>query len=109
MSDLDETISEAVEHGAESRLNSIIDALNGRMHDLNRRTSYSTVNVTLQEEKGQSGGTGAAWDDATHTLEGMLNFTVRALGVLLPLALIAGLAAFGGRSLRRRHREAPLL
>ncbi len=68
-----------------ARLNSIIDALNGRMHDLNSRTSYSTVNITLQEEKGQSGGTGAAWHDATHTLQGMLNFTVRALGVLLPL------------------------
>lgn len=92
-------------------LNAAIDGLNGRMHDLTRRTSYSTVNVTLEEEKGESGGTGtgAAWDDATRTLEGMLNFLVRAMGVLLPLGLIAGLAALGGRSLRRRRREAPLL
>jgi hypothetical protein len=91
-------------------LNSAIDSLNGQMHDLKRRTSYSTVNVTLEEQKGQSGGgTGAAWDDARGTLEGMLNFSVRALGVLLPLGLIAGLAGLGGRSLRRRRREAPLL
>jgi hypothetical protein len=90
-------------------LNATIDSLNGRMHELNRRTSYSTVNVTLEQAKGESGGTGAAWDDATHTLEGMLNFLVRALGVLLPLGLIAGLAGLSGRSLRRRRREAPLL
>jgi hypothetical protein len=90
-------------------LNAIVDGLNGQMRDLKRRTSYSKLNITLEQQKGASGGTGAAWHDATRTLEGMLNFTVRALGVLLPLALIAGLAAFGGRSLRRRRREAPLL
>jgi hypothetical protein len=90
-------------------LNAIVDGLNGQMRDLKRRTSYSKLNITLEQQKGAAGGTGAAWHDATRTLEGMLNFTVRALGVLLPLALIAGLAAFGGRSLRRRRREAPLL
>jgi hypothetical protein len=90
-------------------LNAAIDGLNGRMSDLKRRTAYSTVNVMLEEEKGESGGTGAAWDDARHTLEGMLTFTIRALGVLLPLALLAALAAMGARTLRRRRREAPLL
>jgi hypothetical protein len=43
-----------------------------------------------------------------HTLETMLNFTVRALGVLLPIGLLAALAGFGGRALRRRRREAAL-
>jgi hypothetical protein len=33
---------------------------------------------------------------------------VRALGVLLPLALVAGLGWLGGRLLRRRRREAAL-
>ena len=91
-------------------LNAAIDTLNGRMHDLERRTSYSTVNVTLQEEHSDgAGGTGAAWDDARRTLEGMLNFGVRLLGVLLPLALLAALGALGARTFRRRRREAPLL
>jgi hypothetical protein len=86
-----------------------IASLNGQMKELKRRTVYSTVNVTLEEENGESGGVGAAWDDAQNTIEGMLTFTVRALAVILPLALLAALAALGTRSLRRRRREAPLL
>jgi hypothetical protein len=90
-------------------LNAAIDSLNGRMRELKQRTVYSTVNVTLEEQQGDSGGVGAAWDDAQRTLEGMLTFTLRALAVILPLALLAALAALGTRSLRRRRREAPLL
>jgi hypothetical protein len=90
-------------------LNAAISTLNGRMHDLKRRTSYSTVNITLEQQRGESGGTGAAWNDAQRTLEGMLNFTLRALAVLLPLALIGAIAALGARTFRRRRREAPLL
>jgi hypothetical protein len=90
-------------------LSAAIDSLNGRMRELKQRTVYSTINVTLQEEQGASGGVGAAWDDAQRTLEGMLTFTLRALAVILPLALLAALAALGTRSLRRRRREAPLL
>ena len=90
-------------------LNAAISTLNGRMHELKQRTSYSTVNITLEQQKGSAGGTGAAWDDAQRTLEGMLNFTVRLLAVLLPLALIAAIAALGARTFRRRRREAPLL
>jgi hypothetical protein len=96
--------------GRLATLNAAVDSLSGRMHDLRSRTVYSRVNLTLEEARaGAGGGTGAAWHDAMHTLEGMLNFTVRALGVLLPLALLAGMAALAGRSLRRRRREAPLL
>jgi hypothetical protein len=90
-------------------LNAAIDSLDGRMRDLKQRTVFSTINVTLQQEKDQSGGTGAAWDDAQRTLEGMLNFGVRAFAVLLPLMLLGGIAGLAGRTLRRRRREAPLL
>jgi Domain of unknown function (DUF4349) len=90
-------------------LNAAISTLNGRMHDLKRRTSYSTVDVTLEQQKNESGGTGAAWSDAQRTLQAMLDFTVRLLAVLLPLALIAAIAALGARTFRRRRREAPLL
>lgn len=95
-------------------VNADVRALSSQMHQLLSRTVYSTVSLTLQEEKGgagaggSGGGTGAAWHDAVHTLEAMLNFTVRALGVLLPLGLLAALAGFGGRALRRRRREAAL-
>jgi hypothetical protein len=91
-------------------LRAAIDTLTLRMKNLRGRTAYSTVSVTLEQaKKGSGGGTGAAFDDARRILEGMLNFCVRALAVLLPLALLAGLAAFGGRALRRRRRESALM
>jgi hypothetical protein len=92
-----------------------IKRLDGRMQELRRRTVYSTVTVTLEQQRGEAGaggggsGTGAAWRDSLHTLEALLNFLVRALGVLLPLALLAGTAALGLRVQRRRRREAALL
>jgi hypothetical protein len=95
-------------------LNAAVRGLSSQMHELRNRTSYSTVSVTLQQDKsgagagGGGGGTGAAWHDAVHTLETLVNFAVRALGVLLPLGLVAGLAGFGGRALRRRRRETAL-
>jgi hypothetical protein len=92
-----------------------VGSLSGQMRQLRSRTSYSTVSLTLEEAKdgagaggNHGGGTGAAWHDALHTLETLLNFTVRALGVLLPIGLIAALGGFGGRALRRRRREAAL-
>jgi hypothetical protein len=39
----------------------------------------------------------------------MLNFCVRALAVLLPLALLVALAALGTRVMRKRRREAALM
>jgi hypothetical protein len=86
-----------------------IASLSGRMRNLKRRTVYSTINVTLEEQRPESGGTGAAWDDAKDILTGTLAFTVRAMAVLLPLALLAALAGLTARVLRRRRREAPLL
>ena len=86
-----------------AELSATIDRLSARLRNLRTRTSYSTVSVTLEQSKKKSGaGTGAAFDDARSILEGMLNFAVRALAVLLPLAVLAALAAFGARVLRRR-------
>jgi hypothetical protein len=94
-------------------LNAELRGLSSQMHQLRSRTAYSTVSLTLEAEKDGAGGTGAggtgaAWHDALHTLEAMLNFAVRALAVLLPIGLVAGLAGLGGRALRRRRREAAL-
>jgi hypothetical protein len=94
-----------------------IDALGNRMHELRRRTLYSTVTITLEKKKGGAGagagkrhgdGTGAAFDDAVDTLLDVVNFLVRALGVLIPLGLLAALSALGFGVLRRRRREAAL-
>src|SRR4051812_12126309 len=86
-----------------AELNATIDRLSARLKNLRRNTAFSTVTVTLEQAKKKSGaGTGAAFDDARRILGGMLNFTVRALAVLLPLAVLAALAAFAARVLRRR-------
>jgi hypothetical protein len=90
------------------QLNAEVDGLTGQMHDLRSRATYSTVAVTLEQEAGTSGGIGAAWHDTRRTLADLVAFSVRALGVLLPLALLATLGAFGGRALRRRRRETAL-
>jgi hypothetical protein len=98
-----------------AELRAAVQSLSGQMRQLRSRTSYSTVSLTLEADKGgaggaggSGGGTGAAWHDAVHTFETLLNFAVRAMGVLLPLGLVAALAGFGGRALRRRRREAAL-
>jgi hypothetical protein len=86
-----------------AELNAAIDTLSARLKNLRRNTAFSTVTVTLEQaKKKHAAGTGAAFDDARRILEGMLNFCVRALAVLLPLALLAALAAFGARLTRRR-------
>src|SRR4051794_19495188 len=89
-------------------LNAEVRGLSGQMHELRSRTAYSTVSLTLEADKDGAGagggGTGAAWHDALHTLEAMLNFGVRALAVLLPIGLIAALGGLGTRALRRRRR-----
>jgi TolA-binding protein len=101
--------------GIRSRLASVnadINTLAGQMQELRRRTVYSTVDVTLEQQRGGAGAggsTGAAFKDALHTLQALANFLVRALGVLLPLALLGGAAALGTRTLRRRRREAALM
>jgi hypothetical protein len=74
------------------------------------------VSVTLEQRKDGGAGaggkgsdsTGDALRDALGTLVDVVNFLVRALGVLIPLGLLAALAAVAVRVLRRRRREAAL-
>jgi hypothetical protein len=89
-----------------AELNATIARLSARLRSLRGRTSFSTVTVTLEQaKKKRAAGTGAAFDDARRILEAMLNFCVRALAVLLPLAVLAALAAFAARVMRRRLAE----
>lgn len=92
-----------------------IRALSGRMGQLRRRTQMSTVNVTLRQREDKGGAvagkgdsTGDAWRDAKHNLQEIANFLLRALGIALPLALLAAAAALAARALRRRRRESAL-
>ena len=94
-----------------------IRGLRGQLRDLRLRTDYSQVNVTLEgSDKGDGESSGAAdddglrgaLDDALGSLSDSVEVLVRALGVLVPLSLLAALAWFAGRTARRRRRESAL-
>jgi hypothetical protein len=79
---------------------------------LRERTNYAAVGVTLVEGKrnsgGGAGGTSQALDDSLGLLLGSFNWLLRALGVLIPAALVGGAAWWAARIIRRRRREAVL-
>ncbi len=90
-----------------------IRGLRGELRSLRERTVYAVLSLTLQADEDASSGastsaTRDALDDALGSMLGAFNLAVRVLGFLLPIALLAGLAAAGGRILRRRRREAAL-
>jgi uncharacterized protein DUF4349 len=87
-----------------------IRVLRGQLRDLRLRTDYTAITVSLEAAGRESDGSlGAAADDFTDTLVGALALLLRALGVLIPLALVGGAAWLGARTLRRRRREAALI
>lgn len=89
-----------------------IDRLRREMGTLRERTDYAAVSVELEAEDGDgggsAGGTGEAFDDSLALLVGSLNLLLRALGVLIPVGVVAGLGWLAGSLLRRRRREAAL-
>ncbi|MEX2193671.1 MAG: DUF4349 domain-containing protein [Thermoleophilaceae bacterium] len=93
-----------------------IRGLSGELRALRERVDYAAVSVTLEEggsdgdggSDGSDDGAGAALDDALGTLEGALEMGIRALGVLLPLSLLAAAGWLATRLALRRRRNAAL-
>lgn len=99
----------------ESELNTVraeIEQLQGRLNQLEDRTDFATITVEMYEEDAEPDGNGdgftwgfvdslkyAGWL-AVQTL----NFVIKALGVILPLALIAALVAVVAYRLAQRRR-----
>ena len=90
-------------------------SLRSQIRDLRERTNYASVNVTLVAKKGSDdnggaagSGTDDALDDSLGLLVGSFNWLLRALGVLIPAAILGGAAWWAARTLRRRRREAVL-
>lgn len=85
-----------------------------QVREVRLRADYAAVSVSLVEDDGDSGsaggldGTGAALDDALDSLAGSLNLALRALGVVIPLALLGLPAWLAGRAVLRRRRESAL-
>ena len=90
-----------------------IRGLRAQLEALEERTDFARVSVTLVDESssgaaGTPSSTESALDDALGSLLGAFNLFVRALGVLVPLALVGGLAWLAFAAARRRRREAAL-
>jgi hypothetical protein len=87
-------------------------SLRRQIRDLRERTNFAAVSVTLVEKEngatGGAGGTDDALDDSLGLLVGSFNWLLRALGVLIPVAIVGGAAWWAGRTFRRRRREAVL-
>lgn len=93
-----------------------IDRLRGRKHFLEHETALSTVELVLTQERPLvTASFGAfersahmAYSDAVNLAAGLVTFTIRASGVLLPLAVFFGLP-LGLVVLQLRRRKAKAL
>lgn len=89
-----------------------INRLQGRIRVLRIRTDYARVGVVLEARDGESAapgdGLGGAVDDALDSLGDSLEIAIRAIGVLIPIALLVGAAGLAYRAARRRRRESAL-
>jgi hypothetical protein len=88
-----------------------IQSLRGELGQLETRTDYTRVAVTLVEQRRAAGALGGV-DDALRgslrALVGALAVTLRVVAAVLPFALLGALAWAATAAVRRRRREAVL-
>jgi hypothetical protein len=87
-----------------------IASLRDQLRGARERTEYATVLIELVDEDAGAvtGETDEAIDDAVGSLEDILNFLIRALAIVLPLALVGLAGWLVGSRARRRARERSL-
>jgi hypothetical protein len=105
-----------------SRLRALLDRASRRVTarerdvaQLSQATSYATVDLSIKGRREASAPVpagrwtpGDALKDAGRVLEVIAGVLVIALAILLPLGILAGLAAYANRGLRSRRRERAL-
>ena len=101
------------------RLNNVVDdvltrieELKGEIRLINDRSSMATIGVAMREEgvepvaKVDTPSLATAWTKALAGFLGVIYAIVIGLGYLIPIAIVAGLAWLGVRSVRTRGAEA---
>jgi hypothetical protein len=85
--------------------------------ELNNAVSYATIDLTIHGKKASGGAAavpddrwtpGDAVKDAGRVLEVIAGVLLIGLAIVLPVAILAALAAYGNRGLTRRRRERAL-
>lgn len=110
---LELAITDTAEQALRRRLEIVgnrITRLRAQFRDIRERTEYATVLVALVDKDvdAVASDTDEAVDDAVGSLEDVLNFLIRAAGVLVPLAVAGFIAWLVAAYLRRRARERSL-
>ncbi len=87
-----------------------IGRLREQLRGMRERTEFATVMVELVDEEAAAatGETGEAVDDAVGSLEDILNFLIRAVGILLPITLVGAIGWLVATRARKRARERTL-
>lgn len=89
-----------------------IESAQSSLKELQRRTSYASVSVSLvPKDEGSGGGGGGISDGARDFRDSLVdsaNVALRVLGVALPIGLVLGLLIAGNAWATRRRREAAL-
>ncbi|MFL6038634.1 MAG: DUF4349 domain-containing protein [Gaiellaceae bacterium] len=87
-----------------------IAGLRAQLRDLRQRTEFASVFVELVDEDAGAVASEAddAIDDAAGSLEDILGFLIRAVGILLPIALAAGIGWLVVARARKRARDRAL-
>jgi len=110
---LELAVTDTAERALRRRLEIVgnrITGLRAQFRDIRERTEYATVLVALMHKDAGAvtSETDEAVDDAVGSLEDILNFLIRAAGVLVPLAVVGVLAWLVAAYRRRRARERAL-
>jgi hypothetical protein len=91
-----------------------IDRAQAELRRLRERVAFSAVAVTIEPGSSSAGGDGGGWtlgdalDDALGVLRALLGAALIALAVLVPAAVLAGVAWLAYRPWLRRRRERAL-
>jgi hypothetical protein len=116
-------LSKAATDKERSRLRGLLDRASRRVTargrdvaQLNQSVSYATVDLSIEgtRKSGAAPVPGGRWTpgdavkDAGRALEVIAGVLVVGLAILLPLGVLAGLAAYANRGLTRRRRERAL-
>lgn len=87
-----------------------IEQLQGQLQFLKDQTDFSTITARIYEPGAKPGpvkGLGKAWREAIDAFQSVLAWVIVAAGTVVPLGLLALIAVFAYRGIRRSRRDTP--